>query len=131
MSANNVLGLDIGQKRIGIARANTVAKIPEALCTLQNDDYFTDKLTNLITEYEIDELIVGLPRNMSGQETQQSEYIRRFVDEVITPIGKPILFVDETLSTVVAQARLNDAKNSKGIDAMAATIILEDYLKTI
>ena len=75
---NNLLALDIGGKRIGVARVNLVARLPEALATLLNDQYFITHLQTMIDEYEIDGLVVGLPRNLQGEETAQSHYVRDF-----------------------------------------------------
>jgi putative Holliday junction resolvase len=129
---SNVLGLDIGEKRIGVARANMVAKIPTPLCTLENDDNFIDKLKSIANKEQVDLVVIGLPRNMSGEETKQSQYVRKFVNAKIKQLGFKVLFADETLSSVSAQERLLLSKKSKtGIDSIAASIILEDYLKTL
>ena len=69
MQNSSLMGLDIGLKRIGVARVNLDVKLPEALGTFANDQAFSAKLKELINEYQIDTLVVGLPRNMDGQET--------------------------------------------------------------
>src|SRR5688572_27224451 len=99
------LGLDVGAARIGVARVSAAARIPEPLITLQNDKDFTDKLRNLINEYGADLLIVGLPRNMSGGETDQTRLTREFSKKVLEPLNVPIVFQDETLTSIAAESR--------------------------
>jgi len=126
----NLLGLDIGGSRIGIARVNMSARLPEPLGTYKNDEFFLDSLKSLIKEHQIDTLVIGLPRNMQGQETAQSNYVRDFCKSTIEPLGLKILWQDETLSSVEAVKRLGARKYHKSdIDSQAAGIILEDYLK--
>jgi putative Holliday junction resolvase len=128
---NNLLGLDIGGRRIGVARVNLIARLPEPLATLTNDSTFASKLKELIDQYQIDGLVVGLPRNLSGQETAQSEYTKNFCEDNLTQLDLPIFWQDETLSSVTAEDALQDKKHTKSdVDAMAATVILADYLST-
>lgn len=132
MAVNNVLGLDIGEKRVGVARVGMIARIPEPLGALINDATFSEALQRLITEYQPDILVVGLPRNLDGQETPQSHYAREFSQQNLVNYGLPIVFQDETLSSRVAEERLKGKPYVKGdIDAQAAVVILEDYLQTV
>lgn len=127
----NLLGLDIGGRRVGIARVNSIARLPEPLTTLSNDSTFIGQLKKLINEYQIDGLVVGLPRNLSGQETAQSQYTKSFCSDNLSSLGLPIFWQDETLSSVTAEDTLKNSKSIKiGVDAMAAKIILDDYLST-
>ncbi len=129
---NNVLALDIGAARIGLARCNLVAKLPEPIGFLKNDSDFDENFKSLLNEYDIDIIVVGLPRNMQGSETQQSMYVREFVHNKIQPAGLPIHFQDETLSSVQAEESLQKSKkqSQKGdVDSYAAAIILQDYIQ--
>ena len=126
----NLLGLDIGERRIGVARVNLIAKLPEALATLPNNTTFLERLKQLIGEYQIDGLVVGLPRNLNGQETAQSQTIRDFCAKYLNRLNLPIIWQDETLSSVAAESQAKDKQSKAGVDALAARIILEDYLKT-
>ncbi len=124
----NSLGLDIGSKRIGVARINSVARIPEPLVTLENNDSFTVELKKIIDKEAVDLIVVGLPRNMSGEETQQSNIVKDFVDKVLRPsINLPIIYYDETLSSVDAEKYSDDTKKKRGIDAIAAAEILRYF----
>lgn len=132
MAVNNVLSFDIGEKRIGIARANLIARISEPLTTLANDQTFHERLQPILDEYQPDILVVGLPRNMSGLETPQSAFSRAFTQENLLRYNIPIVFQDETLSSRAAEDRLKGKNYTKAdIDAQAAAIIIEDYLQTI
>jgi putative Holliday junction resolvase len=132
MSARNILALDVGTVRIGVARVNTVARIPEVLPTLANNDNFVDALKKVLTEYEISLLVVGLPRSMEGTETAQTQYVRDFCDEKLQGLGIPIELQDETLTSVVAIEQLENEgfKTQKGdIDGRAAAILVNDYIE--
>ncbi|MCA9346960.1 Holliday junction resolvase RuvX [Candidatus Saccharibacteria bacterium] len=124
----NALGLDIGAARIGVARVNSIAKLPQALKILDNDENFLNNLVKLVEEFQIDLVVVGLPRNMNGEETEQSKVIVRFCDEKITPLGIKYIFQDETLSTNEAEAR--NSNKSRHVDDLAAVVILEDFIRT-
>ncbi len=128
---SNVLGLDIGNKRIGVARVNMIAKLPQPVTVLQNDSMFRNNLDNIISEYQIDLLVVGLPRSLAGIETDQSNSVRNFVESQLG--GIKFTLQDETLSTVTAESAMKQygCDNQPAmLDAVAACIILEDYLKT-
>jgi putative holliday junction resolvase len=134
MHPSNVIALDIGTVRIGVARANTTVRIPELLPTLANTDDFVEKLRALIDEYAVEALIVGLPRNMQGEETAQTAYVREFAATHLSPLGLPVILQDETLSSVAAEQALNASKKrheKADIDAYAAGIIVSDYLETV
>lgn len=132
MAINSVLGLDVGEKRIGVARVHLIPRIPEALGALHNDESFSGALQALIDEYQPDILVVGLPRSLDGRETAQSAYVRAFSQESLLQFNIPIIFQDETLSSRVAEDRLKGTQYTKGdIDAQAAVVILEDYLLTV
>lgn len=132
MVANNLLSLDVGEKRIGVARASYHARIAEPLTTLTNDTHFIDELNRMLTDQTANRIIIGLPRNMSGQETAQTDYVRRFSDKIRRELKTvAIEFQDETLSSQQAESDLaaRGKKYQRGdIDALAATVILQDYL---
>lgn len=115
-----------------MARASLIAKLPETLGTFENDDSFRPKLKELIDKHQIDGIIVGLPRNMQGQETAQSDYVRQFCQSELKDFELPIIMQDETLTSVESEKRLKPHSGKKSdIDTMSAVIILEDYIKTV
>lgn len=130
---NNALGIDVGEKRIGIARVNSVAKLPEPLATIKNDASFTRNLNSLITKHGIDLLVVGLPRNMYGQETAQTQTVRQFVNDVIKKhTNLQVYYQDETLTSVAAESTNSTKVIEKfGVDALAAVEILNGFIGVI
>ena len=127
--ASTILALDLGEKRIGIARANIIAKIAEPLATLQNDALFRDSLLALIKEHDAKQIVVGLPRGLEGQDTNQTNYVRDFIDDLNLPID--VVFQDEALTSVKAKEQLESLGKiyqKADIDSLAAMNILEDFL---
>ena len=125
----NALGLDVGMARIGVARINSIARISEPLAVLANDELFISEINKLIGVHSIDIVVVGLPRNMKGEKTAQTEYVEQFTEKLKEQLNKPIVFQDETLSTVAASERVTPQTKSME-DAHAAAIILEDFIET-
>ncbi len=127
MKPVNYFALDIGEKRIGIARANSIARLVEPVATVANDTAFGTVFKKLVKEYDVSVIIVGLPRSMQGNETDQSRYTRQFVEQNLAKYS--IVWQDETLTSVAAEQR--GTWLNHGIDAAAACIILEDYITEI
>jgi putative holliday junction resolvase len=124
------LGIDYGETRIGLALANSIARLPSAYGIVLNDKEILRKLAEIAENERIDKIIVGLPRNMSGQETGQSKVIRQFADDLSRHTAKPIVFSDESLSSVRAAGSKNYKPTSaKHKDDIAACYILEEFLK--
>lgn len=132
MAISSAIGIDVGEKRVGIARVHMIARIPEPLGALANDTSFEKALGAILDEYQPDILVVGFPRNLQGHETPQTQYVKAFTQERLIPFNIPIVFQDETLSSRVAESRLMNKQHTKGdIDAAAAVVILEDYLQSV
>lgn len=128
---NNYLALDVGVVRIGLALANSVARIAAPLPALHNDEAFLANLQDLLQEYSIGTLVVGWPRGLEGQETQQTRYVDDFVHKLKEVITMPIKLQDEALTSVKAEAELSQRREtySKGeVDSLSAVYILEDFL---
>jgi putative Holliday junction resolvase len=135
MAATNssVLALDVGSKRIGVAATSLIARLPHPLVTLDNDDKFFDALRRLIAEESAGVLVVGLPRGLQGQETDQTRVIESFVSELKQQVDLPVYMQDEAVTSEKAETELKQRGKpySKGdIDALAATYILDDWLAT-
>jgi putative Holliday junction resolvase len=130
---NNLLALDIGDRRIGVAYASAIARLASPLTVLANDESVWGTLAELIKTEQIGIIVVGLPRNLRGQDTTQTKLARAFGETLAEKCKLPIIFQDEALTSRQAEAELrNRGKQfSKGdIDALAATYILEDYLRS-
>jgi putative Holliday junction resolvase len=127
----SVLALDVGTKRIGVAVASLIARLPQPLVTLGADEAeLFPQLGAIIQREDVGQLVVGLPRGLEGQETAQTESTRRFIEQLKTHVDLPIDMQDEALTSKKAEAELE--KRGKpyqlgDIDALAATYILEDW----
>ena len=130
MKEGFVLALDVGEKRIGLAKADSKTGMAFPFRTLENDESFQSKLREIINNEKIVILVVGLPRGMDGQETKQTAYARDFAKN-LNDVGLPIHLQDEAGTSVQARQELEDKGQpfEKGdIDALAATYILQDFL---
>lgn len=127
----NYLALDVGHVRVGVAYANSIARLPRPLTTLAHNETLWGSLDTIITEEQIGYVIVGLPRNLQGDDTAQTVSARAFADEVQKRYHVTVVLQDEALTSRKAEDELaaNRKPHAKGaIDALAATYILEDYL---
>lgn len=127
----HLLALDVGERRIGVALADTSVKIAIAYDTFEVDGNELQRIAELVVSEDIDIVVVGYPRNQSGEPTQQTAYVERFAAQ-LEDIAPKLVFQDESLTSVKAEELLNRQKRryEKGdIDALAASLILEDYLE--
>ncbi|MGH7238004.1 MAG: Holliday junction resolvase RuvX [Candidatus Saccharimonadales bacterium] len=125
----SILALDYGGKRVGVAIAR--AGFSHPLVTLANDGSLIKNVCDLITENEASELIVGLPRNLNGDDTVQTTTVREFVNQLKSRLTIPVYLIDEAATSVEAEAKLKAGKKPyvpKDIDALAAALILDNYL---
>lgn len=129
---SNLLALDVGDKRIGVAVASSVAKLPRPLATVENNDKSLQELQDIVKKEDVGIIVIGLPRGLEGQETAQTGVVRDFRDKLETVIKLPIHWQDEALTSVKAEKELRNrglGYNKDHVDALAATYILEDYLR--
>ena len=129
-----IIGLDVGTKRIGVAKVDTKVKITIPEETILVDGTELDQIRQLGVNLQTNLFVLGLPRNSAGLETAQSKYVRDFAARLQTAIpDAKICFQDESLTSVEAEQRLNQRKKpfAKGaVDAEAATIILQDFVES-
>jgi putative Holliday junction resolvase len=128
------LGIDVGERRIGLAKGDAIGRIAQPLRFLLVDGHEGDFLRRIITEEGIQELVVGLPRNMAGEPTQQTGYVQTTAKTLLEPLGLPVHWQDESLTSIMAEERLiaHNKPYTKGdVDAEAASIILQDFLDTL
>lgn len=133
----NYLGLDIGQKRIGVAVSES-GVIAKELCTISvvNLEQALEKITNLINVHKIQKVIVGLPKNMDGTHSDYTYEVRSFTDRLRQRIDIPVVFEDERLTTVEAERQLKQQgvtnhKLKERVDSFSAALILEQYFEKI
>lgn len=129
------MALDVGSRTIGIACSDALLMTAQGIETIRRTSLENDfnRLRELISEYEVYELVVGMPKNMNGTKGDRAEKTEEFVEKMKAVIDLPVTFWDERLSTVMAERQLIAAdvsrKKRKGvIDKMAAVVILQGYL---
>jgi len=123
-----ILALDVGAKRVGIARASMQARLPEPLKTVKTEEAI-EQLRKIVKENEVKMIVAGLPRNLSGEDTQQTRWVRDWVTKAKAELGLPFYWQDEALTSHVVESRKSKVKNPD-VDAEAAAIILGDFLGT-
>lgn len=128
-----LLGLDIGEKRIGVALSDELGMIASPLVTLNAKGDVAGELRALVAKYSIARIIVGLPVGLSGREGPQARTVRNVADALATDLGIEIIYSDERLSSSVAEAALISQgtrrdKRKQHIDNVAAAVILQGYL---
>jgi putative holliday junction resolvase len=127
-----ILALDVGERRIGVAAANTVARLANPLTTLERTPQTIADIQRLIAAEGASTLVVGLPRGLDGQHTAQTAAVEQFADQLKQAIVIPLVWQDEAVTSRKAEAELQARGKpyQKGdIDALSATYILEDYLR--
>ena len=126
----NILALDVGDRRVGVALADSQIKIAVPYGYLERSDKIIQQITELMLDHDINILVIGYPRNQSGEATKQTESVEQFAKELAEiEIDADLVFQDESLSSVEAERRLGRVKDKGEIDADAASIILQDYLE--
>lgn len=126
-----IIALDIGEKRIGVAHADNEVRLPVAYGVLEVDGLETERLREIITEFEPRVIVIGYPRNQRGETTAQTEAVVKY-SERLAEFKVPIVYQDESLTSVLAEDYLKSLHKPYGkgdIDAHAAAIILGDYLE--
>lgn len=127
---NSVLALDVGSTRVGLAVASLAARLPHPLTTLIQGENFFGELRKIIEEESVTDLVVGLPRGLDGQTTEQTVTIANFTKELKREFGLPVHFQDEAVTSKQAESELQSKRKTyakSDIDALAATYILEDW----
>ncbi len=129
--SSSFLALDVGEKRIGVAVGDKTVRIAVPLDVIETDGKELERIAQLAINESTDTIIVGYPRNQSGEPTAQTEYVEAFADQ-LRDMGLQVVFQDESLTSVLAEQQLHayGQPYTKGdIDAQAAAIILQDYLE--
>jgi len=131
-----VMGLDVGSRRIGIAVSDLLGITAQGIETLQRRNKRTDfeALRLLIKEYQVREIVVGLPLRMSGAEGIQSDKMRVFAEELRKKFKLPVHLWDERLTSAEANRLLRETelsieKRGKAVDRMAAILILQGWME--
>ncbi len=131
----SALGLDIGQKRVGVAGCDGLGLMATGLITLKRSSFEQDvaKLQKLVEERRVQVLVVGLPYSMDGTIGAQAKKVQRYATGLSQSLELPLEYIDERLTSVQAEQIMRDAniapsRNRAMIDAIAAAIILQQWL---
>lgn len=130
-----ILGLDVGDKTIGIAISDEMGWTAQGLKTLTRNSKKDEiaEIKEILEEYDVGEILVGLPKNMNGSVGPQGEKVIAFTEKLKHALSLPVVLWDERLTTVRAEKTLLEAdlsrKKRKGLrDKLAAQFILQGYL---
>jgi putative Holliday junction resolvase len=133
-----MLGIDYGEKRMGVAVSDPNGLIAQGLETIEASDpeKALDTIEDLIREYDIQAVVVGLPVNMDGTESDMAKTVQAFAEKIEDRTGCDVITWDERLTSAAAERALTEmGRSTKGrkseIDRIAATIILQGYLDYI
>jgi len=129
------MGLDMGSHTIGVAVSDELGITAQGLKTLKRKSMEEDlkEIEMIVRQFEIGEIVVGLPKNMDGTIGKQAEIVLNWVKILMDRVNIPVVSWDERLSTVGAskvllEADLSRKKRKKVIDKLAAVLILQGYL---
>jgi putative Holliday junction resolvase len=130
-----VLGLDVGDVLIGVAISDPSKIIAQGLDSIRRKNVKEDveAIQHLLEYYEVEKIVVGLPKRLSGEIGIQAQKVLDFVELLKKEIEVPIVMWDERLTTVAANraligANMRRRKRKKVVDKVAATLILQGYL---
>ena len=134
MSLYRLMCIDYGEVRVGIALSDPLQIISNPFTVIPNNkDTLFQELKSIINAEKVGKIILGLPLNLDGEDTDKTRQVRKFAEELQKAITLPFEFWDERYSTVEANQALKkmgyDSKKSRTVvDKVAAAIILKDYL---
>jgi putative holliday junction resolvase len=128
-----ILAVDFGEKRIGLATSDESATLatPRRTLARRGDEDAVDALEQFCQEEEIGLVVFGIPRSPEGVESAFAQRIRSFAAKLTRRTGLPLRFHEETLTSDEAARRLREPAARTELDAMAAAVLLEDYLQSV
>lgn len=133
-----ILGIDFGEKRIGVAVSDplfiTAQGLKTIICDYRGSQF--RKIAAIVRELNVSSLIIGMPYNMSGAEGEATQRVRTFVEELQRFVSIPIKFLDERLTSVASKRALVEmgiktGRNKELVDRTSAIFLLQQYLDTL
>ena len=135
---NRLLGIDYGEKRVGIAITDPLMMFASPLKTIIRDNNFWNNILDLFNQFNIEKVILGYPLKENGEESSSTQLVKKFREQLEEKITVPIELFDERYSSEIAKQRIIESVSSKKkrrdkslLDKNAAAIILQDYLDSI
>lgn len=133
-----IMGLDVGSKTVGVAISDPLGFTAQGIEIVSIDEdkkeFGLERLSDLVSEYQVSKFVVGLPKNMNNSEGPRVEASKHYGDLIKERFDLPVEYQDERLTTVqaermlVEQADISRGKRKKVIDKLAAQLILQNYL---
>lgn len=130
----SLLGVDSGDKRVGIAIKPKDRVAAEPVCVLENSTNIYSRIFDLVKENNIDTVVVGLPRDINGNETAQTRKARHFAGELADRTDLHIVLHDEFATSERARQKLGKVTRNQEksqLDAAAAAVLLDDYMESM
>jgi putative holliday junction resolvase len=132
---SRLLALDVGARRIGLAVSDLLGITAQGIETLQRKNKRTDleKLSKVIADYTVTEIVVGYPLRMSGVASAQTGHVEAFAQDLEKKFGLPVHRWDERLTSVQAgrvlrESNISIEKRAQAVDRLAAVLILQSFL---
>jgi putative Holliday junction resolvase len=136
VAPGRALGLDVGERRVGVAIGDELGLIASPLTTIERRPGDLEAIAKLVDGHGACFVVVGMPTGLSGREGPQAAAVRSFVDQLrpVIDAAVPIEFWDERLTTAVAERALREGGSRRNkrrgeVDAVAAAVILQGYLE--
>lgn len=131
-----IIGLDVGESRIGVAVSDPLGATAQPLQTIKRDESSVRLLAGLVSERGAERVVAGLPLLMDGREGEQARRVREFVGELREAIEVPIELIDERLTTreaeaVLSKGRVRRGRKREASDMVAAALILRAYMDSL
>lgn len=131
-----LIGLDVGESRIGVALSDPLGATAQPLQTISRDEESPQRIARLVVEEGAATVVVGLPLLMDGTEGEQARLVRRFVEDLRKAIDVPVELIDERLTTreaeaVLSKGRVKRARKREASDMVAASLILRAYMDSL
>jgi putative holliday junction resolvase len=135
-AVGRILAIDYGSRRMGLAVSDPLGITAQGIETLQRKNKRMDfaHLQRIIVDYQVREIVLGLPLKMSGEHGPQAEKVAQFAEELRQKFNLPVHLWDERLTSaeanrVLREAELSIQKRSRAVDRMAASLILQSFLQ--
>lgn len=127
------MGLDLGEKRVGVAISDALQITAQPFGVIERDKNMLARIKSILEEFEVGEIVVGLPIHMGGSEGEAAAGARKEADRIRDSLGVPVILWDERLTTVTAEKALiaqgvRRRKRREVIDKIAAAVILQSYM---
>ncbi len=136
-SPGRILAIDFGSRRMGLAVSDLLGITAQGIDTLERKNKRSDfaRLERVLREYQVQEIVLGNPLRMSGEEGRQSQKVAEFAEELRKKFQLPVHLFDERLTSAEANRLLREAdvsieKRAKAVDRMAAVLILQAFLQS-